>query len=62
LTEGFRNPHHLSSAAPKPVLEVENLGAQAGGERAGLQTCSFSRAAIGISRKLIAVNRLIQKP
>jgi hypothetical protein len=28
----------------------------------GLQTRSFSRPAIGISRKLIAVNSLIQKP
>jgi hypothetical protein len=26
-----------------------------------LQTCSFSRPAIGISRKLIAVNSLIEK-
>jgi hypothetical protein len=34
---------------------------QAGGERDGLQTCRFSRPAIGISRKLIAVNSLIQK-
>ena len=35
---------------------------QAGGERNGLQTCSFSRPAIGVSRKLIAVNSLIEEP
>ena len=34
---------------------------QAGGERDGLQTRSFSRPAIGISRKLIAVNSLVEK-
>jgi hypothetical protein len=34
---------------------------RAGGERDGLQACSFSRPAIGISRKLIAVNSLIEE-
>ena len=46
-------------AAPE---QQHNTLAAGWGERGGLETCSFSRPAIGISRKLIAVNGLIKEP
>ena len=48
-------------AEPRRSNSIISLAA-GWGERAGLQTCSFSRPAIGISRKLITVNRLVEKP
>ena len=47
----------------EPRLSNSIISLAAGwGERAGLQTSGFFRTAIGISRKLITVNSLIQKP
>jgi hypothetical protein len=47
----------------EPRLSNSIISLAAGwGERAGLQTSGFFRTAIGISRKLIAMNSLIEKP